>query len=312
MIYDNFNRPVLNLRISVIQKCNKHCPYCHREGENNPTDLMKVPEIIQIVRIALSLGINRVKLTGGEPLLRNNIVDIVKGIAELEGLKDLSMTTNGTHLKDLAKDLRKSGLKRVNVSLPTLDPLVYKEIMGGNLQDVIDGIKTAVAVGMNPVKLNMLLLKDINDNEINQMIQFATETGTILQLIELEPINISKKYYKDHHIGLDKIENKIKKFALEKKVRKFMQKRRIYKLKNVKIELIRPIENTEFCGSCTRLRITSDGKIKPCLMRSDNLIDILSSMRQGANESKLRELFIEAIQKREPYYKATLTSNVSN
>jgi cyclic pyranopterin phosphate synthase len=184
--------------------------------------------------------------------------------------------------------------------------------MGGNLQDVIDGIKTAVAVGMNPVKLNMLLLKDINDNEINQMIQFATETGTILQLIELEPINISKKYYKDHHIGLDKIENKIKKFALEKKVRKFMQKRRIYKLKNVKIELIRPIENTEFCGSCTRLRITSDGKIKPCLMRSDNLIDILSSMRQGANESKLRELFIEAIQKREPYYKATLTSNVSN
>ena len=312
MIYDNYNRPVLNLRISVIQKCDKHCPYCHREGENKPTKLMTLPEIIRIVRIALSLGINRVKLTGGEPLLRNNIVDIVKCIADLEGLKDLSMTTNGTHLKDLAKDLRESGLNRVNVSLPTLDSLVYTEIMGGDLQDALDGIKAAVAVGMNPVKLNMLVLKNVNDTAIDQMIEFASKTGTILQLIELEPINLSNDYYENHHVELDKIENKIKKLALETKVRKFMQKRRVYTLQNVKIELIRPIENTEFCASCTRLRITSDGKIKPCLMRTDNLIDLLSPMREGADDAVLKELFIEAIKIREPYYKVTLGPKKSN
>ncbi|MEJ2240758.1 MAG: GTP 3',8-cyclase MoaA [Candidatus Bathyarchaeota archaeon] len=311
MIYDNYNRPVLNLRVSVIQKCDKHCPYCHREGENAPTKLMTVPEIIRIVRVAVSLGINRVKLTGGEPLLRNNIVKIVEGIAKLEGLSDLSMTTNGTHLKKLAKDLKKSGLKRVNVSLPTLNPLTYNELMGGNLQDALDGINAAVAVGMNPVKLNMLVLKNINDCEIDQMIEFATKTGTILQLIELEPINLSNDYYKNHHIDLDKIESKLKGIALETKIRKFMQKRRVYKLQNVKIELIRPIENTEFCGNCTRLRITSDGKIKPCLMRSDNLVDLLSPIRKGADDELLKSLFMEAIKTREPYYKETLSSKIS-
>ncbi len=312
MIYDNCNRPVLNLRISVIQKCDKHCPYCHREGENKPTKLMTLSEIIRIVRIAISLGINRVKLTGGEPLLRKNIVDIVRGIAELEGLKDLSMTTNGTHLKYLAPDLRKYGLKRVNVSLPTLNPLVYKEVMGGNLQDALNGINAAVTVGMNPVKLNMLVLKNVNDNEIDQMIEFATKTGTILQLIELEPINLSKDYYTKHHLELDKIENNLKKLALETKVRKFMQKRRVYKLQKVDIELIRPIENTEFCGSCTRLRVTSDGKIKPCLMRSDNLVDLLSPMREGKEDDVLKQLFMQAIKNREPYYNATLTSKANN
>lgn len=312
MIYDNCNRPVLNLRVSVIQKCDKHCPYCHREGENTPTELMTVPEIIRIVRVAVSLGINRVKLTGGEPLLRNNIVKIVEGIAKLKGLTDLSMTTNGTHLKNLAKDLKKSGLNRVNVSLPTLNPLTYNEIMGGNLQDALDGINAAVAVGMNPVKLNMLILKNINDNEIDQMIKFATKTRTILQLIELEPINLSNNYYENHHIELDKIENNLKRLALETKVRKFMQKRRVYKLQGVKIELIRPIENTEFCGNCTRLRITSDGKIKPCLMRSDNLVDLLSSMRKGADDEMLKELFMEAIKRREPFYKVKLSSKISN
>jgi len=148
MIFDNCNRPVLNLRISVTQKCDKHCPYCHREGESNPLGLMKVDEIIRIVRIAVSLGIYRVKLTGGEPLLRKEIVEIVQGISGLEGLKDLSMTTNGTHLNGLAKNLKKAGLGRVNVSLPTLDPKMYNDVMGGNLQDAINGVRAAVEAGM--------------------------------------------------------------------------------------------------------------------------------------------------------------------
>jgi len=303
MIYDNCNRPVLNLRISVTQKCDKHCPYCHREGERNPSTIMTVNEIIRVVRIAINLGIARVKLTGGEPLLRNEIVEIVKGITALEGLKDLSMTTNGTHLKGLAKDLKSAGLGRVNVSLPTLDSKIYNEVMGGELKDALEGIKSAVEAGFKPVKLNMLILKNINDNELENMIQFSTQSGTILQIIELEPINLTKAYYELHHFGLDAIEDKLKKLAVNTKIRKYMQKRRIYILPKTKVELIRPIENTEFCANCTRIRVTSDGKIKPCLMRADNLVDILTPMRSGTDDKQIEQIFLEAIKRRKPYYK---------
>ena len=305
MIYDNCNRPVLNLRISVTQKCDKHCPYCHREGESNPSTVMSVEEIVRIVRIAVSLGISRVKLTGGEPLLRKEIVEIVRGISGLEGLTDLSMTTNGTHLKGLAKDLKAAGLGRVNVSLPTLDPDMYEDVMGGDLEDALDGVRAAVEAGLHPVKLNMLVLKNVNDGEIEKMIQFAAQTGTILQMIELEPINLSKAYYEHHHLGLDEIEQKLKKLASETRIRKYMQKRRVFILPKVKVELIRPIENTEFCANCTRIRVTSDGKVKPCLMRKDNLVDLLTPLRDGADDKKLTEIFIEAVKRREPYYKAT-------
>ena len=305
MIYDNYNRPVLNLRISVTQKCDKHCPYCHREGETNPQTLMTVDEIVRTVRIAISLGISRIKLTGGEPLLRKEIVEIVQGITGLEGLTDLSMTTNGAHMKGLAKDLKKAGLNRVNISLPSLDPDVYSKVMGGNLQDALQGVKAAVEAEMKPVKLNMLVLKNVNDNEIECMTKFAAQTGTILQLIELEPINLGENYYERHHISLDEIEQKLEKLASETKVRKFMQKRRVYHLPEAKVEVIRPIENTEFCGNCTRIRVTSDGKLKPCLMRKDNLVDLLSPMRSGADDEKLKETFIEAVQRREPYFKVS-------
>jgi cyclic pyranopterin phosphate synthase len=311
MIYDNYGRPVLNLRISVTQKCDKHCPYCHREGERNPSTLMTVEEIIHVVRIAVSLGVSRVKLTGGEPLLRKEIVEIVGGINGLEGLTDLSMTTNGTYLKGLAKDLKKVGLNRVNMSLPTLDPSIYDEVMGGNIQDAIDGVRAAVKAGLHPVKVNMLVLKNVNDSEIDRMIQFAEETGTILQLIELEPINLSMAYYERHHLGLGGIAQKLEKLASETRVRKYMQKRRIYFLPKVKVEVIRPIENTEFCANCTRLRVTSDGKMKPCLMRTDNLIDILTPMRNGADEEMLTEIFLEAVKNREPYFKINQTSNIT-
>ena len=304
MIYDKYNRPNLNLRISVTQECDKHCPYCHREGESYPTTIMTVDEIVRIVKIALNLGISRVKITGGEPLLRKEIVDIISRIHELEGLTDLSMTTNGTNLKALAKDLKKAGLSRINVSLPTLSPTIYCNIMGGKLQDAIEGVKSAVEAGMNPVKLNMLLLRNVNDDEINAMISFAKETNTVLQLIELEPINLSKEYYDLYHLDLNEVSQKLEKMAKKTEVRKYMHKRRIYNLPKVKVELIRPIENTEFCANCTRIRITSDGKLKPCLMRKDNLVDLLNMIRNGVNDNKLTEVFLEVIKNREPYYKA--------
>jgi len=303
MIRDDYGRPVLNLRISVTQRCNLKCPYCHREGEsaNPPTEMTK-DEIVRIVRVAVGLGMSKVKLTGGEPLLRSDIIDIVKDIADLKGLRDLSMTTNGTNLASLAKRLRGSGLKRVNISIPSLNAETYRALMGGDLRNGLKGIREAVDAGLFPVKLNMLVLRNVNDDEIPKMINFAERSGTILQMIELEPLNISTSYYKRYHYALDAVENELKKQARRVVTRGDMQNRKVYFLPRTKVEVVRPIENTEFCLCCTRLRVTSDGWLKPCLMRNDNLVDVLTPLRNGADEKELRKLFLEAVKRREPYH----------
>jgi len=287
----------------VTQKCNMRCPYCHREGEDHPSTVMSAEEIVHIAKIALSLGISRVKLTGGEPLLRKDILDIVEGIAGLRGLRDLSMTTNGTFLEALAKDLKMKGLNRVNISLPTLNPETYRNLMGGNLKDALEGVKAAVEAELHPVKLNMLILKNVNEREVEKMIQFAEHTTAILQLIELEHLNLSETYYERYHTNLNEIEQRLKEQALEIRTRDDMQNRRVYFLPRAKVEVIHPLENTEFCARCTRIRVTSDGKVKPCLMRNDNLIDLLTPLRNGADDEELKKLFLEAIKRREPYYK---------
>ena len=277
------------------------------EGEEKPTENsaaeMTVDEIVRIVRIAVGLGISKVKLTGGEPLMRKDITEIVKGIAAIPGLVDLSMTTNGTMLASLAEELHANGLKRVNISLPTLNGEVYNKLTGGRLEDVLESVKAAVEVGFYPVKLNMLILKGVNDYAVPEMIEFATETGTILQLIELEPVNISGTYYSTHYKSLDEYEDMLRQKALKVETRQYMQSRRIYHLPSVIVEVVHPIENTDFCMRCTRLRVTSDGKLKPCLMRNNNLVDILTPMRNEAKDQELVELFKLANQKRRPYNK---------
>jgi len=307
MIKDSFGRPLLNLRISVTQRCNLHCPYCHREGEEkrvgDSVNEMTPEEIVRIVRVAVSLGMRKVKITGGEPLLRPDILDIVKGIARLEGLKDLSMTTNGNLLSKYAEDLHRNGLNRVNVNIPTLDNETYHKLLGGNLQDVLKGIKTAIDAGLDPVKLNMLILKGVNDRDILEMMRFASENSVVLHLIELEPVNISSAYFERYHRALDEIESELKGKAEKVETRSDMQNRRIYHLPKVDVEVIRPIENTEFCAKCTRLRVTSDGKLKPCLMKKTDLVDVLTPIRNGEDDKKVIELFKEACRKREPFYK---------
>ncbi len=264
---------------------------------------MTSSEIALLAKIAISLGITRIKLTGGEPLLRKDILDIVKGLAELKNLEDLSMTTNGTFLASMAKDLRSSGLKRVNVSLPSLNPEVYAGLMGGSLKEVIEGIDAAVDAGLRPVKLNMLVLSGVNEEEIPEMIHFAGKSGAVLQLIELEPINIGKHYYERYHYSLNGVEADLARQAVETEVRGDMQNRRIFVLPEGRVEVIHPIENTEFCAHCTRLRITSDGKLKQCLMVNTNLVDVLTPLRSGASEDQLTRLIAETCKAREPYYR---------
>jgi len=303
MICDNYGRPTVNLRIAITHRCNLRCHYCHREGEDSPLTEMSLNEILKITCIATKLGISKVKLTGGEPLLRPDILQIVKGISELGAVHDLSMVTNGTILAPLAEALKKEGLDRVNVSIPSLKPETYTWLTGGNSTNAIGGIKAAVKAGLYPVKLNMLVLKGINEKEIPVMIDFAGRNGVTLQIIELEPVNINSSFYSSYHESLDAIEAELRKRALRIKTRRAMQNRKVYFLRETEVEVIHPTENTEFCYHCTRIRTTSDGKLKPCLMRNDNLVDIVTPLRNGADDETLTQLFIEAIKKREPYFK---------
>jgi cyclic pyranopterin phosphate synthase len=262
---------------------------------------MTVDEIVRIARIAVSLGISRIKLTGGEPLMRKDICEIVKGIAAIPDVKDLSMTTNGTMLGFLAQDLYACGLRRVNISLPTLNAETYSKLTEGRLENALEGVKAAVAAGFCPVKLNMVVLNGINVDAVQGMMDFARQTGTILQLIELDPMNVDDAYYSIYHKFLDEHEEMLRQKALTVETRRFMHNRRIYRLPDVTVEVVHPIENRDFCLHCTRMRVTSWGKLKPCLMRNDNLIDILASMRRGASDDELKEFFKRANQKREPY-----------
>lgn len=307
VLRDTCGRPLLNLRLGITQRCNLRCEYCHMEGEekcvSHPRTEMTVDEIVRIVTVAVRLGLCRVKLTGGEPLARSDVVEVVRGISAISGLADLSMTTNGTLLAPLAKNLYASGLKRVNVNLPTLDEAVYSKLTDGRVKDALEGIETAIKVGFRPVKINMLVLRGVNDDAVDEMVDFARKAGAILQLIELEPINITGAYYSLRHKPLDEYEEKLKQEAVKVETREYMQNRRIYHLQDVKVETIRPTENADFCMHCTRLRVTSSGKLKTCLMKNDNLVDVLASLRKGASDREIKELFVLSNQERQPYNK---------
>jgi cyclic pyranopterin phosphate synthase len=304
ILKDRYGRPLLNLRVAVTRRCNLHCQYCHMEGEesaNNLGEEMTVDEIVRIVKIAVKLGISKIKLTGGEPLMCKDIGEIVEKISAIEGLSDLSMTTNGMLLASSAEELHANGLKRLNISLPTVETEIYHKLTGGNVENALEGVKAAVEARFYPVKLNMLVLKGINDYAVPEMIEFANETGTILQLIELEPINIGAEYYSANHKSLEEYEEMLRQKAVSVETRRYMQNRHIYHLPHANVEVIRPTENEEFCMHCTRLRVTSDGKLKPCLMKNDNLVDILTPIRKGANDQELIELFKQANEHRQPY-----------
>jgi len=310
VLTDKCGRPLLNLRISITQRCNLSCDYCHKEGEEvtscsrGTAEEMTVDEIVRIARIAVSLDIARIKLTGGEPLMRKDLCEIVKGIAAITDLKDISITTNGTMLGFQAQELHACGLRRINISLPTLNPDVYHKLTNGRIENALEGVKAAVASGLYPVKLNMVILSGVNVDAVPEMMDFARQTGTILQLIELDPVNVDDTYFSVYHKFLDGYEEMLRQKAAKVETRRFMQNRRIYRLPDVTVEVVHPTENGEFCAHCTRLRVTSDGKLKTCLMRNDNLVDVLTPMRQGASDEELKALFMRANQLREPYNKS--------
>ena len=264
---------------------------------------MTPDELYTICKIAKSIGVKKIRLSGGEPLIRKDIVEIVEKIASLD-FKDISLTTNGTFLEKYAQGLKDAGLNRINVSLDTLNRETYEFITRKDyLESAKAGILKAVEVGLYPVKINMVIMKDINQNEIKDMFKFCKDNNIVLQLIELiESENCDDdKFSEDYHFKLDMVEERLADMADEVHERKFMQGRKKYYINGGEIEVVKPMDNSKFCANCTRLRVTPDGKIKPCLLRNDNLVEIVSYIRNNASDDELEEIFLKGIDKREPF-----------
>lgn len=301
-ITDRYGRPFLNFRISVTQRCNLKCSYCHREGQPRSSDEMTPSEISRIARIAAELGATNVKLTGGEPLIRSDIVEIIRLLNETRTIKEISMVTNGTLLtRQLAAGLERNGLVRVNINIPSVEDDTYKRLTGGELKDAFEGVRAALSSGLFPVKINMLILKNVNDDQVDSMLDFCNRTGVSLQIIELEPLNLSPEYYSRHHFPLDGIERKISVEATKIEVRESMHGRKVFHLRDTVVETVRPVDNTDFCLRCSRMRLTSDGRLKSCLMRSNDLVDLLEHVRSGAADQRLVELISTSARRRQPF-----------
>ncbi|WP_296873168.1 GTP 3',8-cyclase MoaA [uncultured Methanobrevibacter sp.] len=303
VVRDKYERPILSLRITLTNRCNVNCLYCHHDGMVKSKDEMTADELYTICKIAKKIGVRKIRLSGGEPLLKKDIVEIVERIASLD-FKDISMTTNGILLGKYAQDLKDAGLDRVNVSLDTLNRETFEFITKKDyLEDAKNGILKAVEVGLYPVKINMVIMKGINQDEIDDMFEFCKEHDIVLQLIELiESENCDDdKFSVDYHYNLDDVEKELADIADDVREREFMQGRKKYYIDGGEIEVVKPVDNAKFCAKCSRLRITPDGKIKPCLLRNDNLVELISHVRNGESEEELEKIFINGINKREPF-----------
>ena len=303
---DAYNRPISYLRISVTDRCNLRCVYC-MPPEGVPWrphgEILRYEEIEIIARAAAELGISKVRLTGGEPLVRPGIVDLVRLLARIPGIDDLAMTTNGLLLARDAATLAEAGLRRVNVSLDTLRPERFARITrGGRLEDVLAGIEAARQAGLEPIKVNTVVIRGMNDDEVVDLARTTMEAGWNVRFIELMPVGngaLADGGWQERVVTAQQIYQKIEAAlgTLEPaKVSAGGGPARYYRLPGARgtLGFITPISE-HFCYRCNRLRLTADGHLRPCLL-SDQEHDLRTPLRQGAGVEQVKGLILRAIE----------------
>lgn len=265
---DNKGRNINYLRVSLTDRCNLRCIYCMPEAgisKLQHEDVLRFEEVLKIVRAAAQMGINKIRYTGGEPLILKGIDNLIQETSTIKDIKDIAITTNGILLYDAAEALKKAGLNRVNVSLDTLkEDKFHKMTRGGDLKKVIQGIEKCISLGYSPVKINTVLLKGINDDEIEDFINLTKELPIEVRFIELMPMGEAVNLYKKGTIKCDDIIKRVQ--SLTPIYSEKSSTAELYKLPNAKgrVGFIRPI-SCKFCDNCNRIRLTSTGTIKPCL-----------------------------------------------
>lgn len=271
--------------MSITSNCNLNCFYCHQEGYISDKDVhsLSLKQIDQLCSIIKKYEINGIKITGGEPLLHPHIIKIVERFAAEQSLNDISLVTNGLLLEKNALKLREAGLQRINIGLDSLCNSAVKIF-----DKISNGIAIVKDVGFQLIKINMVLLKGINDLEIEDMIQFSQKHGFILQIIEL--ININTEFYQKYHMNLDKIEKELINQADKIISRQFQDRKQYYLKDGAIVEIVKPGHNPAFCGNCHTLRVTHDFQFQPCLNRMDNLVPIGNDIENALKEVMKRRV----------------------
>lgn len=301
MLSDTFGRRIDYLRISVTDRCNLRCLYCMpSEGVKPIThkDILTYEEIIRIVRIAVPIGIKKVRLTGGEPLARKNIASLISSLKKIEGVENISMTTNGILLEGYAEELFHAGLDRVNVSLDSLRPERYREITrGGSLESVIRGIEKAHDVGLRPVRINMVPIKGFNDDEIEDFARLTLVKPYQVRFIEFMPTGSQELWSPERYIPVDEIKRIVERIGRLTPVRlRRSGPARYFRFDGALgvIGFINAVTH-QFCSECNRIRLTADGYLRPCLF-SEKEIDLKTAMRNGATDEEIERLIRLAIE----------------
>jgi len=300
---DKYSREINYLRVSITDRCNLHCVYCRpKEGISlqGHEDILRYEEIIRVVALAVRMGLIKVRVTGGEPLVRRGCVEFLSVLKKLEGLKDISLTTNGILLEAFAGQIFDAGVRRINISLDSLDKDKYFKITnGGNLDAVLRGIIRADEVGFFPIKINTVLIKGFNDNEALDFARLAAEKPFQVRFIELMPMGKTKLDYGEDYIPVSELIEKInQRYTLEPikgKKNKSDGPARIYKIKNGcgEIGFINPVSD-HFCSTCNRMRLTSDGKLRACLL-NESEVDLKEALRENCSDAELEKLIWDAV-----------------
>jgi len=296
---DSFQRPINYLRISVTDRCNLRCIYCMPpEGISlmSHADILRYEEICLVAKAAAELGITKLRLTGGEPLVRAGLTDLVAMLAKIKGIDDISMTTNGVLLEKYSVGLKKAGLHRVNISLDSLRPDRFRKITRmGKLDDVLKGIEAAREAGLNPVKINMVVIRGTNDDEISHFALLTVSDAWHVRFIEFMPF-VEKGKKNRLLVPVSEMMERIEALGkLEPSLPNGAGPAKYYRLSGAKgtIGFISPVTEC-FCQACNRLRLTADGKLRPCLF-SDDEVDLRGPLRQGATVGGIKRLIRQAV-----------------
>ena len=301
MAFDRFGRKIHYLRISLTDHCNLRCIYCMPEEMTYrpPAEMMQDDEVLLLTRLFADLGFDKIRLTGGEPTVRAHIVDIVRGIASTPGIRHVTLTTNGVLLSKLSKPLAAAGLERVNVSIDTLNPAKFKRLTrGGDIEDVWEGILAAEAAGLTPVKLNAVVVRGYNEEDVVDLARLTREHPWQVRFIEMMPFGGATDLQTGQMVSAKDIQGRIEQ-ALGPLVPanggQLDGEARIYRIPDAQgdIGFISSV-SAPFCADCTRARLTPDGILRMCLLREYE-IDLLTPLRAGASLEDLRKMVLEAI-----------------
>ncbi|MCW8930584.1 MAG: GTP 3',8-cyclase MoaA [Gammaproteobacteria bacterium] len=298
-LVDQYNREIKYLRLSVTDRCDLRCFYCMPngfDGYEEPADWLTFDEIERVIASFTRLGVSAVRLTGGEPLVRKDLPLLAKRLSALPGLDDLSLSTNATRLAKHAKDLHDSGISRINVSLDTVDPVKFNNITKGKLDKVIKGLLEAKAVGLDPIKINMVIMKGVNDDDVEDMVQFCLDNNFTLRFIETMPVGDTGRDAVDYYIDLHEIEARLgKKYDLIPAVMAGAGPARYVQVSgtNLKIGFITPISQ-HFCDTCNRVRLSASGTLYMCL-GDEHKYELRPLLRNGINDDDLDQVIKDAI-----------------